>query len=115
MKKLLLSMTALATLATGVAATPAAAQRYGNWQTINQRQGNLYQRIEQGVRNGSLTRGEAAQLRTRFVQLNRLEQSYRRNGLTAWERRDLDHRFDVLSNAIRHERHDGQNQWRPHR
>jgi hypothetical protein len=113
MNKLLLSMTALATLATGVAATPAAAQRYGNWQNINQRQANLYNRIEQGVRNGSLTRGEAAQLRTRFVQLNQLEASYRRNGLSAWERRDLDRRFDQLSHAIRVDRHDGQNQhWR---
>lgn len=115
MKKLLLSMTALATLATGVVATPAAAQRYGNWQTINQRQDNLYRRIEQGVRNGSLTRREATQLRTRFVQLNRLEQSYRRNGLSQWERRDLDRRFDQLSHAIRVDRHDNQNQWRPHR
>lgn len=110
MKKLLLSMTALATLATGAVATPAAA---APWQNINQRQSNLYHRIDQGIRNGSLTRGEANQLRTRFVQLNRLEQSYRRNGLTAWERRDLDHRFDQLSHAIRVDRHDNQNQhWR---
>jgi hypothetical protein len=109
MKKLLLSMTALATLATGLAATPAAA---APWQTINQRQANLYNRIEQGVRNGSLTRGEANQLRTRFMQLNRLEQSYRRGGLSAWERRDLDRRFDQLSHAIKVERHDRQNQWR---
>lgn len=113
MKKLLLSMTALATLATGVAATPAAAQGYGNWQTVNQRQGNLYQRIEQGVRNGSLTRPEAQRLRGRFVALNNLEQRYRRNGLTQWERRDLDQRFDALSRQIRAERHDRQD--RPNR
>lgn len=123
MKKLLLSMTALATLAGGVAATPAAAQQrwnqndgrqgYGNWQSINQRQGNLYQRIEQGLRNGSLTRGEAQRLRGRFGQLNNLEQRYRRDGLSQSERRDLDQRFDALSRQIRAERHDGQDQrWR---
>jgi TolA-binding protein len=115
MKKLLLSMTALATLATGVAATPAAAQRwqqndrsYGNWQSINQRQANLYQRIEMGVRNGSLTRVEASTLRGRFVAINNLEQRYRRNGLTQWERRDLDQRFNALSQQIRSQRHDRQ-------
>lgn len=110
MKKLLLSMTALATLATGVAATPAAA---APWQNINQRQANLYNRIEQGVRNGSITRGEAERLRGRFVALNNLEQRYRRNGLTAWERRDLDQRFNSLSRDIRWQRHDNQNRpWR---
>lgn len=116
MKKLLLSMTALATLATGVAATPAAAQRWqqndnrgnGNWQSINQRQANLYQRIEQGLRNGSLTRVEASTLRGRFVAINNLEQRYRRNGLSQWERRDLDQRFNALSQQIRSERHDRQ-------
>ncbi len=108
MKKLLFSMTALAMLATGAVATPAAAQRYGNWQTINQRQDNLYQRIEQGVRNGSLTRAEAQRLRGSFVQLNNLEQRYRRNGLSQWERRDLDQRFDALSRQVRWERHDRQ-------
>ena len=121
MKKLLLSMTALATLATGVAATPAAAQRWqqndnrgqGNWQSINQRQANLYQRIEQGLRNGSLTRVEASTLRSRFVALNNLEQRYRRTGLSQWERRDLDQRFNALSQQIRSERHDRQDRnWR---
>lgn len=113
MKKLLLSMTALATLATGVAATPAAAQRYGGWQSINSRQDNLNRRIAQGVRNGSLTRAEAQRLRYRFADLNRLEVRYRRDGLTQWERRDLDRRFDALSRSIRWERHDGQNRpWR---
>ncbi|CAM3170850.1 hypothetical protein SPAN111604_08040 [Sphingomonas antarctica] len=118
MKKFLLSLTALAAATTGIAATPAAAQRWqqnDNWQTINQRQANLYQRIEMGVRNGSLTRVEASTLRGRFVALNNMEQRYRRGGLSQWERRDLDQRFDALSRQIRSQRHDGQNQhggWR---
>ena len=115
MNKLLLSMAAIATFAGGVAATPAAAQNYGNWQSINQRQANLYQRIDMGVRNGSLTRSEASNLRSRFVVLNNLERRYRQNGLSQWERRDLDQRFDSLSRQIRSQRHDGQNQNRPWR
>lgn len=107
MKKLLLSTLAVATVAGGIA-VPAQAQRYGNWQTINQRQDNLYRRIEQGVRNGTLTRGEANRLRSRFVELDRLESRYRRNGLSSWERRDLDQRFDALSRQIRWERNDRQ-------
>ncbi len=110
MNKLLLSMSALATFAAGVAATPAAA---APWQTINQRQANLYQRIDQGIRNGSLTRGEADRLRGRFAALNNLEQRYRAGGLSMWERRDLDQRFDSLSRDIKWQRHDNQNQhWR---
>jgi opacity protein-like surface antigen len=44
-------------------AAPAAAQ---SWQSINERQANLEQRIDAGVRNGSLTRSEAADLRREF-------------------------------------------------
>jgi Ni/Co efflux regulator RcnB len=102
MKKLILTLTAAATLALPMAASAAP------WQSINQRQANLYNRIEQGVRNGSLTRPEARQLRERFGTLERLENRYRAGGLSAWERRDLDQRFDALSRQIRNERHDRQ-------
>lgn len=99
----------LAIISAGVltAPTPAAAQR---WQSINQRQAHLNQRINVGVRNGSLTRREAYNLRRQFASLNRLEWRYRRSGnrLTTWERRDLDRRFDWLSRQIRSQRHDWQ-------
>ncbi len=103
MRNVILALTAAATLTVPMAASAQA------WQSINQRQANLYNRIEQGVRNGSLTRPEAQRLRTRFVALDRLESRYRANGLSVWERRDLDRRFDALSREIRAERHDGQN------
>jgi Ni/Co efflux regulator RcnB len=102
MKKFILALTAAATLALPMAASAAP------WQSINQRQTNLYNRIEQGVRNGSLTRPEARQLQNRFTTIARLENRYRSNGLTMWERRDLDQRFDSLSRQIRAERHDRQ-------
>ena len=60
MKKFLALAAAASVLAI---AAPASAQA---WQSINQRQANLDQRIDMGVRNGSLTRNEAVQLRSEF-------------------------------------------------
>jgi hypothetical protein len=88
---------------------PVAAPAYNNWQSINQRQVSLDRRIDQGVRNGSLSRREATRLRSEFNSLARLEASYRRGGLSAWERNDLDRRFDRLSAQIRYERRDNDN------
>jgi len=124
MKKLLVPALVLA--AVSAAALPAAAQShgparghqqpapyanagYGNWQSINVRQANLDRRIDQGVRNGAISRREATRLRSDFNGLLRLEASYRRGGLTAWERADLDRRFDRLSAQITVERRDRDN------
>jgi hypothetical protein len=93
------------------AATVPAATAQAGWQNINQRQAQLDQRIDQGVRNGQLTRAEAVRLRAEFRGIADLENRYRRSapGLTLAERRDLDRRFDSLSRKIRWERQDGQN------
>jgi len=88
---------------------PVANAGYGNWQSINVRQASLDRRIDQGVRNGALSRREATRLRSDFNGLLRLEANYRRGGLTAWERSDLDRRFDRLSAQIRIERRDRDN------
>lgn len=109
MKRFLVSALALATAAT--AAAPAMA---APWQNINQREAQLDRRIDQGVRNHSLTRAEASSLRGQFRQLVRLEARYRQGGLNQWERRDLDRRFDVLSARIRAERHDRQDRFDRH-
>ena len=102
MKKFLIPLLAASALAG--AALPAAATP---WTNINQRQAQLDQRIDQGVRNGSLTRYEAANLRAEFNGIARLEARYRRTGgLQGWERVDLQRRFDILSARIRYERHD---------
>lgn len=92
------------------AATVPAATAQAGWQNINQRQAQLDQRIDQGVRSGQLNRAEAARLRAEFRGIADLEIRYRRSapGLTVAERADLDRRFDALSRKIRAERHDGQ-------
>jgi hypothetical protein len=109
MKKFLAAAAAVSVLAV---AAPASAQ---SWQSINQRQANLDQRIDVGVRNGSLTRNEAIRLRAEFRDLARLEARYRSSGgLSVNERRDLDRRFDVLSARVRYERNDRQDRgWQP--
>ena len=116
MKKLLAIAVAAGALAI---AAPASAQV---WQSINQRQAQLDQRIDAGVRDGSLTRAEAVRLRGQFNDLARLEASYRASGgLDMRERADLDRRFDSLSAQIRFQRNDDQNrggygrgdEWRP--
>ena len=121
MKKALIPV--LATLALGAVTAPsyAAVQAYGhqgrgydqgrahnNWQSINQRQAQLDRRIDQGVRNGTLSRREAIRLRSEFRQIAMLEAQYRRSGrgLDNRERADLDRRFDRLSAQIRAERRD---------
>ena len=109
MKKFLIPLLAATTLAG--AALPAAA---APWMNINQRQAQLDHRIDVGVRNGSLTRREAMNLRAEFRGIANLEMRYRRTGgLQTWERRDLDRRFDILSAKIRYERHDRDDRGRP--
>lgn len=100
MKKILLSITAVTALAAVTVPAIASAQ------PINQRQDMLERRIDQGVRNGSLNRREAARLQAELRETARLEYRYRRGGLSGWERADLDRRFDRISAQIRYERHD---------
>jgi len=106
MKRLVMSLLAASTVA---AIAPAAAQA-APWMSINERQANLEQRIDQGVQSGQLTRRESMRLRSEFRSLNRLEAHYRRTGgrLDMRERADLDRRFDRLSAQIHYQKHDFQ-------
>src|SRR5689334_13366194 len=86
--------------------TAGAAAAQG-WMSINERQAQLDQRIDAGVRSGDLSRNEAMRLRAEFNGLASLESRYRVNGLSPSERADLDRRFDQLAMQVRAERHDG--------
>jgi hypothetical protein len=129
MKKFLIPALALAAASVAVPAAaqvrvtigtaPAYGQAYGygnagygydrNWQPIHRRVANLDRRIDQGVRNGALSRREASSLRAELNALVRLERQYSRNGLSRQEVRDLDYRFDRLSQRVRIERRDRDN------
>lgn len=109
MKKFTLALLAATAISSAIPAGAALAQTVP-WAGINERQADLDRRIDQGVRNGSLTRAEAQSLRAEFRALADLEARYRRTGggLDANERADLNRRFDVLSRKVRIERNDGQ-------
>jgi Ni/Co efflux regulator RcnB len=81
----------------------------GGWQSISQRKYQLDRRIDNGLRNGSLSRREATRLKTELNQLVRLEYSYQRGGLSARERMELDRRYDMLARQVREERRDRDN------
>ena len=106
MKKIVISLLAVSTMA--VAAAPAMA---APWQSVNQRQANIEWRIEQSQRAHRISPREARNLKAQLRDIARLEIRYRdsRPGLTQWERRDLDQRLNTLSQRIRYERNDGNN------
>ena len=77
----MLSLTAVAAVATTPLASPDAPQ------SVNQRQAALEQRIDQGARSGALTRAESQRPRSDLRAHTQLEAKYRRsNGLSARER-----------------------------
>lgn len=117
MNKLILGIVALPVLAI---AAPAAAQYYPNNQTqynnqgqynnqyVNQGNVNISARIDQlrvrlqsGVQNGSITRGEAVPIRQQIRQLNQLERQYAVNGLSGRERADLQQRVRMVRQQLR--------------
>lgn len=101
-KRLHIALAGAAALALTAGAASAQA-----WMSINDRQAQLDQRIDAGVRSGDLSRQEAMRLRSEFRQLANVEAQYRANGLSPGERADLDRRFDRLAMQVRMERRDG--------
>jgi hypothetical protein len=108
MKTLMLAAAALIAPVLTVAPMVAEAQQ---WRSINQRQASQFARIQQGIRNGALTRVEGDRLKQQFYALNRLEQRYRIGGLSLRERQDLDRRFTILSRKIYVQKHDRQRRY----
>ena len=97
----------LAALFAGVVAVPAAAAE--RERGINARQGMQQHRIQQGVRQGDLTRGEARRLQGDARDIRREERRFRAEGdLSHGERRHVQRDLDNLSRDIHDQRHDGQ-------
>lgn len=90
----------------GALLLPLAAQA----QNVNRRQDEQRERIQQGVRNGELTKREASHLRGQEARINRTEARDRRSGgLSFAERAQLQRRLNQNSRAIYNQKHDGQN------
>ncbi|HXV10823.1 MAG TPA: hypothetical protein VD839_08470 [Burkholderiales bacterium] len=97
----------LAALFAGVVAIPAAAAE--RERGINARQGMQQNRIQQGVRQGDLTRGEARRLQSEARDIRREERTFRADGdVSRGERRHLQGDLNRMSRDIRHQRNDGE-------
>ena len=105
MKKAILTFAATAAALVSVSGTANAQNRNGV-QPIGQRLATLEQRINQGIRNGALTRSEADSLRVGVARIRLFEAQYRRGGINAFEARDLNRRFDNLARHVRVEKRD---------
>lgn len=76
---------------------------------VNQRQHNQQDRIQQGVKSGELTRGEAHRLEGEQRNIRREERAYKADGqLTRAERADLHHDQNRASRDIYQQKHDAQ-------
>ena len=85
----------------------------GGGSVINTRQAEIEARIEAGVRNRTLSRGEAARLRAELDTISRIEAQYRASGgkFTGVERDYLQQRLDVLARQVRADRRDDDRRW----
>jgi hypothetical protein len=89
-----------------LAAGGASAQSMGS---IDAREANQQERIEQGRRDGSLTRSEAYRLEQGEQRIDRYEAHARADGVvTPAERQRLDNMLDREGHSIYRESHDGQ-------
>lgn len=84
-------------------AAPALAQ------SVDDRLSNQAERISEGIRDGSLTAGEAARLEREQAGIAREEQRFMSDGkFTPRERQKTVHDENRLSRQIYRQRHDGQ-------
>lgn len=101
-----LAAAASATVALTLASLPAAAHVGGNFEKRIDRQAD---RIQQGVRSGSLTRFEAVRLRAQNRRIARQLRGFVRDGrLTPHERRRMNTMLQNANNAIYAQKHDNQ-------
>jgi len=81
-------------------------------QTVNQRLKNQHERIHNGIKNGNLTRNNAARLRARDMAIHAREHRDRmtqHGHLTNPERHRLQHSLNRTSKAIYRDKHNGKN------
>ncbi len=67
---------------------------------LDDRASQIDQRIDEGLRDGSLTYSEARTLRSQLRYDQRLQSEYQDEGMSNWQARDLNRRYDELSNNL---------------
>jgi hypothetical protein len=108
MKRTLLTLSLIAAGAT------AANAYHPSGNGIDRRQGHQVRRIEQGLRDGSLTRQEYVGLKQEQERIEALERWARRDGvITPYERQQIRAAQREASRHISYESHDGEQRgWR---
>jgi hypothetical protein len=99
MRKALIALMASGALA--AVAVPALAQSYDPG--VAQREANLRVRIDDGVRDGDLSVGQAARLRGELREITDLDARYQDDGMSGWQARDLNSRLSLLASRLNHE------------
>ncbi|NOT22823.1 MAG: hypothetical protein HOP22_08860 [Nitrospiraceae bacterium] len=103
MKRVLLTVTAMALLMTGMAYAEAETP------AIDQRQANQEQRIDQGVASGQLNKREANRLNRQQRHINKIEDKAKSDGvITKKERARIGAAQNRASRHLAREKHDGQ-------
>lgn len=95
------------TIAAGLACAAAFAQTpapAGGTQEVIQRQADQQQRIDNGLKDGSLTTREAGRLEKGEASLDRTIARDQKNGMTAQDVRQINRRENQLSHEIHNER-----------
>lgn len=104
---------ALALIASAAFTLPANAQSFNglssfqHW-NLNTMTSDEQARINNGVRNGSLTQNEASKLQAQLNRVNELKRRLSTNGLTYAERQKIDNELDRLAERIFRESSDNQ-------
>ncbi len=105
MKRIALSLVALVALS-----LPANAQSFNSWQhwNIDRMISDQQAQINNGVRNGSLSAGEASRLQQRLSRIGELKNQMSARGLSLGEKQRLDNELDKMAEKIYRESNDNQ-------
>ncbi len=111
LKKILLSLSLVAlTVVSAEARGGKFAQQHPRRAEVNKRERNQMRRIHQGVKDGTISKSEAKELRGNVKDVKKEERAeVKANGgyLTKDQQRDLNKDLNANSKAIKEERHDG--------
>jgi hypothetical protein len=99
MRKALIALMAGGALA--ATALPALAQSYDPG--VAQREDTLRARIDDGVRAGDLSYGQASRLRGELREIVDLDARYQDDGMSDWQAQDLNSRLSLLGARLNHE------------
>jgi hypothetical protein len=99
MRKALIALMAGGALA--ATALPALAQSYDPG--VAQREDTIRARIDDGVRAGDLSYGQASRLRGELREIVDLDARYQDDGMSDWQVRDLSSRLSLLASRVSHE------------